>query len=279
MFDDSQLEKHGRVEHGIGILLIREYPAVLTLAHRRPAADGVLCGDTTVLMVADDAAQQTVIGGRNIVMGVQQDGGQCRGIDTEYLIIGNILGQFRIQGMDTLYHQYLITLHLQTLPTAYTLTSREVIAGQFHLLASEQGIHLFIKQRNVQGMEMLEIIVSLFVTRGLVTVQEVIVERDADRLDAVDGQLHAEAFAGRGLATAAGACYEHHLNTLPTCYLIGYLGNLLLLQGLANLNKTVGIAFGDGIIQVANRSHTKNRLPAMVLLEDLEHLILSDKSP
>ena len=122
MLDDGQLEQHGRVEHGIGILLIREYPAVLTLAHRRPAADGVLCSDTTVLMVADDATQQTVVGGGNVVMGIQQDGGQCRGIDTEYLVVGNILGQLGIQGMDALYHQNLVTMHLQTFPATYTLT-------------------------------------------------------------------------------------------------------------------------------------------------------------
>ena len=75
--DDSQLEEHRRIEHRVGILLEGEYPLVLSCTDRRPAADGFLSRDSPVLMVADDTAQQTVVCCRDIIMVVEQDGGQC----------------------------------------------------------------------------------------------------------------------------------------------------------------------------------------------------------
>lgn len=43
LLDDGKFEEHGGVEHHISVLLVREYPLVLTLADTRPAVDGVTC--------------------------------------------------------------------------------------------------------------------------------------------------------------------------------------------------------------------------------------------
>ena len=74
--DDRQFEEHGGVEHSVGIFLIGEYPLVLAGTYRRPAADGVDSRDPTILVVADDAAQQAVVGRGDIVVLVEQQGGQ-----------------------------------------------------------------------------------------------------------------------------------------------------------------------------------------------------------
>ena len=44
-------------------------------------------------------------------------------------------------------------------------------------------------------MQMLEVVVALLVEWRLLAIQEIVVERDADGLDAVYGELYAEAFA------------------------------------------------------------------------------------
>ena len=141
----------------------------------------------------------------------------------------------------------------------------------------EEGVHLFVEQRNVQSVQVFEVIVTTLIARRLVTIKEIVVERDADGLQTIHGQLHGEAFTGRGLTTAAGTCYKYHLDGLPRGNLIGYLGYFLLLQGLTKLNELVATSFDNGIIQVTNSTHTQNSLPTMMLLEDLEHLVLADK--
>ena len=136
--DDSQLEKHGGIEHRIGILLEGEYPLILTSTDRRPAADGLLSRDSPVLMVADDAAQQTVVGSRHIVVVVEQDGGQRRSIDTEYLFVRDLRCQLRVQRVDALHDQYLLLLQLQFLAALLTGACGEVITRQLPAIRNFQ---------------------------------------------------------------------------------------------------------------------------------------------
>lgn len=110
--DDGKLEEHGAVEHGVSILLEGEDPFVFTGTYGGPSADGFAGIDATVFVVADDTSQQSVVGGRNVVVGVEQDGGQCGGIDSEYLFVGNLCGEFRIEGVDAFYYEHLLAFQL-----------------------------------------------------------------------------------------------------------------------------------------------------------------------
>lgn len=64
----GQLVNHGRIEHGVCIFLIREYPFVLSSSHAWPATEGFLRRDTSVFVVSDDAAQQSVVSRRNVIV-------------------------------------------------------------------------------------------------------------------------------------------------------------------------------------------------------------------
>lgn len=97
-------------------------------------------------------------------MVVEQDGGQRRGIDLVFLCFRNLSRQLRVQCMDTLHHQHLVTLQLQFLATHLTLPRLEIIAGQFHLLPTEQCVHLLVEQRDVQRMQMLIVVIPFLVT-------------------------------------------------------------------------------------------------------------------
>ena len=185
--DNRQFIKHRRVEHGIGILLIWEYPLVLTCPYRRPAMNRLLRRHTPIFIVADDATEQSVVGGRDIVMIIQQNGGQRRRIHTINLLLRNMSRQLRIQGMDSLYYQHIVRLHLQFLSTLHTLARREIIFRQLHLLATEESVKLLVQQIEIQGINALKIIFAVVILRSLVSVHKVIVQRNLQRLQSVHG--------------------------------------------------------------------------------------------
>ena len=135
----SQLEQHCGVEHRIGILLKWENPLILSCPNTWPATDCFLSTNTTILVIADNTAQQAVISGWNIVMIIEQNSSQSRSINAENLIVRNLRCQFWIQCVNTLNHQHFVTLQLQLLSTPLALAFLEIIARQFYLFAPEQS--------------------------------------------------------------------------------------------------------------------------------------------
>ena len=130
---------------------------------------------------------------------VEQQRGECRGIDTELQLIGNLSRELRIERMNTLYHQYLTIVQAQFLTTPLALAGLEVIAWQLNLLATEERSKLLVEQGYVQRMDALKVVIARLVARCLLTIQEIIVERDRHRLDAIGDELHRQALAGGGL--------------------------------------------------------------------------------
>ena len=81
------------------------------------------------------------------------------------------------------------------------------------------------------------------IARSLITIQEIIVERDSYWLNAINSQLYTESLACCSLTTTGRTCYQHHLDAFITRNLIGNTGNFLLLKSLAKLDELVGISF------------------------------------
>ena len=57
---------------------------------------------------------------------------------------------------------------------------------------------------------------------------------------------------------------------------VGNARDFLLLQGLRDVDELGGIAFLHGIVEVAHGAYFQDALPAVVLLEYLEHHVLLD---
>ena len=142
---------------------------------------------TSIFIVADDATEQSVVGGRDIVMIIQQNGGQRRRIHTINLLLRNMSRQLRIQGMDALNHQHIVRLHLQLLSTLHTLARREIIFRQLHLLTTEESVKLLVQQIEIQGIDALKIIFAVVILRRPVSIHKVIVQRNLQRLQSVHG--------------------------------------------------------------------------------------------
>lgn len=73
--NDGKLENHRRVEHGVGVFLIGKNPFVLASAYGGPSPDSLLRAHSTIFVVANNTPEQSVVGGRDVVVVVKQDGG------------------------------------------------------------------------------------------------------------------------------------------------------------------------------------------------------------
>ena len=80
-------------------------PFFFSSPYAGPPVDGRFGRMAAVFVVADDAAEQTVIGSRYVIMVVQQDG--CQGRNINLIFVGGryIRCQCRIQGMYTFQYQ------------------------------------------------------------------------------------------------------------------------------------------------------------------------------
>ena len=143
--------------------------------------------------------------------------------------------------MDAFHYEHLVVVECKFLATLHAFASREVIARQLYLFTLEQRIQLLVEEREVQGVQMFEVVVTFLVERCLLTVEEVVVEGDADGLDAIGDELDAESFAGGGLTRRRRTGNQYQTDTLALGYLIGNLGNLLLLKCLTGSLKMLNI--------------------------------------
>ena len=83
----GKLDVECRVEHHIGRLLIGEDPLFLGLAHALPLTDGLAGGIGTLVVVANDAAQQAVVLRGDPVVVIEGDAGQGRDVDLVFQFV------------------------------------------------------------------------------------------------------------------------------------------------------------------------------------------------
>ena len=107
---DGKLYVQRRVEHHVCILLERQDPFLLSIADVLPMADGLLCCESTFIIIADDATQQTVITRRNPIMVVERDACQSGDKDLELHSIWNMLCENGIQRVNTFYDEHAVIL-------------------------------------------------------------------------------------------------------------------------------------------------------------------------
>ena len=184
-FEHSELEDQCGVEHHIRFLLERVHPFLFTANDGRTTGDGLLGGETTVLVITYDAAQQTDIGGRNPVMVIDIDGGQCRHEDLKCQVLIHIRKDARIEGMQTFNHQHGVLLKFQFASFEDTLTDGEVISGQDYFLTVQQLMHLLAEERQINGVHILKIVLTVRILRGIHTVDEIVIHGEHLGFDTV----------------------------------------------------------------------------------------------
>ena len=200
ILDHSQLEEERRIEHRIGIFLIREDPFFLAAAHTRPTAYGLFGRHGAIFGITDYATEQAVVGRRYPVMVVNRNCGQRRDINAVFHLFGNAGSKFGIEPVDALDKQYRSFVEFHAVATVLPHAEFEVIIRQLDLFAADDSIEVGIKLLEIQRVERLIVIIARLVEGSHFAVDEIIVERDHPRLEQVGHQLHAEALGRRCLA-------------------------------------------------------------------------------
>ena len=164
------------VEHHVGIFLIREYPFVLSSTHTWPTSDGATSAGATELIVANDAANQSVVGGWHVVVVVEFDGGQCRNVDAEFLLFRNTFRHERIECVDAFHEKDGVRLQFEVDATLHALARWEVVAWQLHFLAVEQLFEMLMEEVEVERVDGFVVVFTVLVDRSAGSIYKVIVE-------------------------------------------------------------------------------------------------------
>ena len=270
----SQLVNQRTVEHHVGILLEREYPLVLTAAYRRPARYRVDGTCPTELVVADDTADKTAVRSRDVVVVVKLDGGQGGDVDTELLVLRNRFRHQRIQAVDALKQQHHVVVEPETLAAHHALAHREIVGGQLHLLPVQQLLDMLIVKVEVERIDGLIVIFPVLVDGGLLTVHEVVVERNQAGFHSAGHQLHAQALAERGLPAGRRTGHQYHFHSLSRSDLLRNLADALLLQCLCHHDGLRGKAVAGEFVQLAHGGHADMVEQLMVEGKRVQHLLL-----
>ena len=255
----------------------REYPLVLRLTHILPLGNGLLGGICTLVIVTDDTAQQSVVANGNPVMVVQRYAGQCRDIDLVFQCIVYLLGQQRVQCMDTLDNQHGIVRQLQLLTVPFPLTRHKVIFWNLHALALHQSQQMFFQQRIFHRFYVVEVIITIGQLGCIYAIHEIIVGRKRHGAQSAGQQLDGQTFAEGGLTRTRRSCYQDHthrilLSVEPAVYFLGYLHYLLFLQSLTYLNEFRSISTLNGFVHIARIRQSHDDVPACFLCKHLEGL-------
>ena len=166
------------VEDGVGVFLEREDVAVFAAADALPHGDRVLRIDAAGAVVADHAAEHAVVRRRDVVVLV--DGQRCEGrrIDAEDLRAVYIRNHGRIQRMDAFHDEDVLFMKLHHVALEIFASFLEIEARDLDFLARKEVIELLAEKLEVHGPETFEVIFSVFVARGELSVYKVVIKLD-----------------------------------------------------------------------------------------------------
>ena len=130
--EDGKLDVEGGVEHDVGGLLIWEDPLILSLAYVLPLADGLAGGVGSFVIVAHDAAQQSVVAYGYPIVVVEGDAGEGGDVDFVLQMVRDELCELGVKSMDALDDEYAVGGELYFLAVPLALTCDEIIFWKFY---------------------------------------------------------------------------------------------------------------------------------------------------
>ncbi len=152
----------------------------------------------------------------------------------------------------------------------------EIESRQLNLLSAEQPLQVSIEIGKVERIERFEVIFALFVFGGIFPVEEVVIQRDADRTQQVGRELHLQTFTEGGLSGRGRSGNQHHAHALLiTCgNLFRNLCDLFLLHRLRDQDQLLRMPTSHRTIEVAHIVQANGALQGEVLFVSAKHLIL-----
>ena len=271
------LVEQRRVEHDVGVLLVGEDVFLLAPAHRGPARKRRERVGAALAVVARQAPQQAVVGGGDAREVVHRHRREARDVDAELLRVGDRGREARVQPVDALDDEDRAFVERQRRVVPRAAPRDEVVARDVDALAPDQARQMVVEKLQVDGFERLVVVVAVGVARGLLAVDEVVVERDQHGVQSQHAQLDAQPFGRGGLAAAGGAGDQHHAGAARKVGVVdgvGHPGELALVERFGEFDQAAAVAREHLRIDVADGGNAHDPDPRLVLLEDAEHLLL-----
>ena len=150
----------------------------LTCPHTWPTANRFAGRVAAELAIANDAAQQAVVGRRYTAILVQLYGGEGRDVKAILCVVIDLWRQAWIEGVNSFDDEHILFVEAQLMAASLAMPRLEVEAWQFDRFARQQRTQLLVEEVDIECLKTFEIILALSVARRLLAVHEVVVHRD-----------------------------------------------------------------------------------------------------
>lgn len=163
---------------------------------------------------------------------------------------------------------------MQEFSARTTFARGEIEDGEFYFVSREELRHLVVEEREIYSFDGFKVVVAVFVKGCGFSIHEIVVEGDAHGAFATGAELYGKTFAEGGFARRGGACNEYYFDVVVCGDVVGNFCNLFFLQGFCHIDQIVGGTSTNGFVEFAYGGAPKDFLSAVLLLEDVEHLLL-----
>ena len=145
----------------------------------------------------------------------------------------------------------------------------EIETGQGHFLAGDEVQHVLVEKGDVEAVDVLVIGIAVLIERHLGLGTVIIVDRDADRVDAAGHELDAEAVRERGLAGARGARDADEADVLDVVLdELAELGDHAVVSSFAEVDVIDGAELLDLVVDAGDGRGIDDLGPVVAFLED-----------
>ncbi len=214
-------------------------------------------------------------------MVVDGDAGDGVDEDAELAGVRNLVGQARVQGVDSFDQEHRVGFEFQGLAVVLSDSCHEVVFRHLYGLSGEEPEYVLLKGDMIDGVEIVEIVVAVGQLRGVETVHEIVVGGEGNRVQAAGLELDAEPLAECGLPAACGARDEHEpyrrRGVEASVDFLGNLHYLLFLKCLGYLNQLACLALLAGDVHVTHAVQLHERIPVDAFREHVKCLRLLEE--
>ena len=142
-----------------------------------------------VAVVADEAAEEAVVGGGDAVVVVEVELGEGGDVDVELAFVGEAGGEFGVEGMDAFEDDDLVFVEPEFFAAVEARAGMEIEGGQVDFAAGVEVGEVAVEDGDVDGVEVFEVVVAGGGAGGSLAVDEIVVGAEGDGAQAVDAEL------------------------------------------------------------------------------------------
>ena len=117
----------------------------------------------SILVVAADAAKQTAVGGGDVIVVVEHDGGQCRCVDLILVFGRDTFAQAWIEGMVAFENKDVALFELEEASRRHILSGGKIEEGEFDAFAVDEAADVVVEEGEIERFDMFKVVVSLFI--------------------------------------------------------------------------------------------------------------------